>query len=134
MESSQHFVDKQTYFYTVSRSLRRHGRLLVAAWTGSMESHSVREVANHFLCPEICPSEEYVNFIRAAGLRLENVLDATEHVRQTWEICLRRIRRATLLKKVVSDEVRLFADGLACILDAYLSGDLTYTIIVAHTS
>ena len=53
MESSEHFAHKQRYFHKVCRTLRSDGRLLLAAWTGSMTSDSVRSVAEHFLCPEI---------------------------------------------------------------------------------
>jgi len=132
MESSEHFADKQSYFDQVRRTLRHDGRLLLAAWTGSMTSYSVRSVARHFLCPKICTSDEYVDFIEAAGLRVQQSVNATKHVTPTWQICLRRIKRLGLLKKLVPTEARSFADGLECILDAYVSGDLTYTIITAQ--
>jgi tocopherol O-methyltransferase len=132
MESSEHFTDKQKYFHQIRRTLRRDGRLLVAAWTGSMTRYSVRSVASHFICPEICTAEEYVSFIGNAGMRVDKLLNATQHVLPTWQICLRRIRRSGLLRHFVPSGVRSFADGLEVILDAYLSGDLTYTIITAR--
>lgn len=132
MESSEHFTDKQKYFHQISRTLRRDGRLLVAAWTGSMTHYSVRSVASHFICPEICTAEEYVSFIEIAGMRVDKLLNATKYVTPTWQICLRRIRRSGLLRHLVPSGVRSFADGIEVILDAYLSGDLTYTIITAR--
>jgi tocopherol O-methyltransferase len=132
MESSEHFTDKQKYFHQTYRTLRKDGRLLVAAWTGSMARPSVRRVAKHFLCPEICTAEEYVGFIETAGMRVHQLVNATKYVMPTWQICLRRIKRSGFLKHLVPSEVRSFADGLGVILDAYLSGDLTYTIITAH--
>jgi tocopherol O-methyltransferase len=132
MESSEHFTDKQNYFHQVRRTLRKDGRLLLAAWTGSMTRYSVRSVANHFVCPEICTGDEYVGFIETAGMRVHQVVNATKYVVPTWQICLRRIRRSGFLKHLVPSEVRSFADGLGVILDSYLSGDLTYTIITAR--
>jgi len=132
MESSEHFADKQKYFHQVRRTLRRDGRLLVAAWTGSMASYSVRSVAKHFVCPEICSADEYVGFIEAAGMRIHQLVNATKYVVPTWRICLGRIRRLGLLKQLVPRGVRSFADDLQVILDAYLAGHLTYTIITAR--
>jgi tocopherol O-methyltransferase len=131
MESSEHFADKQRYFHQVHRTLRRDGRLLLAAWTGSMASDSVRRVAEHFLCPEICTPDEYVEFIEDAGMQVQEVVNATSHVVPTWQICLRRIKRFRLLRHLVSDDVRSFGDGLEVILNAYLSGEMTYTIMTA---
>ena len=131
MESSEHFADKQRYFHQVNRTLRSDGRLLLAAWTGSMASDSVRSVAEHFLCPEICTPDEYVEFIEAAGMQVQKLVNATSQVVPTWQMCLRRIGRFRLLKHLVSDEVRSFGDGLEVILNAYLWGKLTYTIITA---
>jgi len=132
MESSEHFVYKQKYFHLVRRTLRRDGRLLVAAWTGSMTRYSVSGVAKHFVCPEICTADDYVGFIETAGMRVQQLVNATKYVVPTWQICLRRIRRSGPLKHFVPGGVRSFADGLEVILDAYLSGDLTYTIIAAQ--
>jgi tocopherol O-methyltransferase len=132
MESSEHFTDKQRYFQQTYRTLRKDGRLLLAAWTGSMARPSVLRVAKHFLCPEICTAEEYVSFIENAGMRVDKLLNATQRVLPTWQICLRRIRQSGLLKHFVSSGVRSFADGLQVILDAYLSGELTYTVITAR--
>jgi tocopherol O-methyltransferase len=131
MESSEHFADKQRYFDQVCRTLRRDGRLLLAAWTGSMASDSVRSVAEHFICPEICTPDEYVEFIEAAGMHVHRLVNATSRVVPTWQICLRRIERFRLLRHLVSNDVRSFGDGLEVILNAYLSGELTYTIITA---
>jgi hypothetical protein len=97
-----------------------------------MARPSVLRVAKHFLCPEICTAEEYVSFVENAGMRVDKVLNATQHVLPTWQICVRRIRQSGLLKHFVSSGVRSFADGLQVILDAYLSGELTYTIITAR--
>jgi len=134
MESSEHFSDKQRYFHQVHRTLRRDGRLLVAAWTGSMGSYSVRGVAKHFVCREICTADEYVGFIESAGMRVQNLVNATTYVVPTWRICLSRVKRFGLLRHLVSQEVRSFADGLEIILDAYLSGELNYTIIAGTRS
>ena len=133
MESSEHFADKRKYFHQVRRTLRRNGQLLVAAWTGSMASYSVRSVASHFVCPAICTAEEYIDFIESAGMQAQKLVNATRYVVPTWQICLRRVRRFGLLKHLVPNDVRSFADGLEIILDAYLSGDLTYTIITARS-
>ena len=131
MESSEHFADKQRYFHRVCRTLRSDGRLLLAAWTGSMTSDSVRSVAKHFICPEICTADEYVEFIEAAGMEVQEVVNATSYALPTWQICLQRIERFRLLRHLVSDDVRSFGEGLEVILNAYLSGELTYTIVTA---
>jgi len=131
MESSEHFADKQKYFHQVRRTLRRDGRLLLAAWTGSMAHYRVCRVAKHFVCPELCTADEYVGFIETAGMRVQKLVNATSYVVPTWQICLGRVKRFGLLKRFVSHEVRSFADGLETILDAYSSGEMKYTIIAA---
>jgi len=132
MESSEHFANKQQYFRQVRRTLRHDGQLLLAAWTGSMADRSVRDVAEHFLCPGICTADDYVGFIDDAGMRVDEVVNATRYVVPTWQVCLRRIKRFALLKPMVPATVRSFADGLHVILDSYLSGELTYSIITAR--
>ena len=96
-----------------------------------MASDRVRSVAKHFLCPEMCAPDEYVEFIEAAGMQVQKLVNATSRIVPTWQICLRRIERFRLLRHLVSDDARSFGDGLEVILNAYLSGEMTYTIITA---
>jgi tocopherol O-methyltransferase len=132
MESSEHFANKPEYFRRVRNTLQSNGRLLLAAWTGSMDHSRVRDVAQHFVCPQLCTAEEYVDFIQASGMQVDNVVDATSFVVPTWQICLRRIERFRRFRSFFPQDVRSFAEGIAVILDAYLSGELTYTVLTAR--
>ena len=125
MESSEHFQDKPHYFRRAARSLRPGGRLMLAAWTGSMENPRVSAVANAFLCPSLQTAEDYQRQIKHAGLRMRGSEDITKRVMRTWEICLERSRKLRGLIRIFPREVRSFVDGIRAILDAYRSGDLT---------
>ena len=131
MESSEHFADKPRYFTQVARTLRPGGQLLLAAWTGSMDLPRVREVGRAFLCPELWTADQYQSAIESAGLRVRHREDLTARILSTWEICQERARAASLAVKLLPHAAREFVEGIDIILDAYRSGDLTYTIIVA---
>jgi tocopherol O-methyltransferase len=132
MESSEHFADKQRFFQQAAGALRPAGKLLVAAWTGSMEKPPVREVARAFLCPELWTPEQYKSAIRNAGLAIADCEDLTSKVVRTWEICWQRARIAAAAVKLLPRPAREFVEGIPVILDAYRSGDLTYTVLVAE--
>jgi tocopherol O-methyltransferase len=131
MESSEHFADKAHYFTNVARSLRPGGQLLLAAWTGAMDRLRVREVGRAFLCPELWTAGQYQSAIESAGMRVRYREDLTARIVSTWEICQQRARSASLAVKLLPRAAREFVEGIDIILDAYRSGDLTYTIIVA---
>ena len=132
MESSEHFRDRSNYFRRAALSLRPAGRLMLTAWTGSMQNPRVRSIANTFLCPSLQTAEDYERQIKSAGLGIRGREEITGKVMRTWEICLERARKLRALIRVFPGEVREFVHGINTILEAYCSGDLTYTVIVAQ--
>ncbi len=131
MESSEHFSDKSEYFRRVSRALRPGGRLMLSAWTGSMQKERVKAVADTFLCPSLQTAEDYERQIEDAGLIIRECHEITDQVVRTWEICLHRVRKLRPIVRVLPREVRNFINGITTILEAYRSGDLTYSVIAA---
>jgi tocopherol O-methyltransferase len=131
MESSEHFSNKPNFFRNVARALRPGAQLLLAAWTGSMKQPRVREVARAFLCPELWTAEQYGSAIEMAGIRVKRYENLTSQVVRTWEICDQRVQAAGPVVRLLPRLAQEFVDGIRIILDAYRSGDLTYTVVTA---
>jgi tocopherol O-methyltransferase len=131
MESTEHFSDKASFLRNLRSTLRPSGKVLIAAWTGPMESPRVREVARAFLCPELWSTEQYRVAAASAGFEVNCIEDLTSSVVRTWEICRERARVARAAVMLLPRAAREFVQGIDVILDAYRSGDLRYTILVA---
>lgn len=132
MESSEHFPDKPSAFRNFASTLRPGGQSLLAAWTGSMESPRVAEVARAFLCPELWTADQYRKAIASTGMTVCHCEDLTARVVHTWEICQQHARKAAPVVKLLPRAAREFVEGIDIILDAYRSGDLTYTVLAAR--
>ena len=132
VESSEHFADKSAYFQNAGRTLRPRGQLLLSAWTGSMASPRVREVARRFLCPELWSREQYESAVAAAGLRVRTSEDLSRRVVRTWDICAQRAKAAGIAMKLLPAAAREFVEGIDIILEAYRSGELQYTVMAAE--
>lgn len=132
MESSEHFLDKAAYFRKVRHTLRPGGVLLLAAWTGSMASARVRQVAEEFLCPELLTGDEYASLICRAGMTVLKQEELTREVIPTWEICRQRARAASALLNFLPPRVARFVSAMDVILDAYRSGEVRYSILAAQ--
>jgi hypothetical protein len=68
----------------------------------------------------------------AAGLTITHCEDRTAKIIRTWEICQGHARLASPIVKLLPQAAREFVGGIDTILDAYRSGDLTYTVLVAR--
>ena len=51
---------------------------------------------------------------------------------RTWEICLQRVHKLGALVRFLPRQIQEFVNGISAILEAYGSGDLTYSLIVAE--
>jgi len=132
MESSEHFSDKASYLKSVRRALVPGGKLLVAAWTGSMDSARVRAVAGAFLCPELWTAAQYGRAMRDAGWLPEACEELTERVLRTWEICRERASAVPGVVSLLPKKVREFIAGIDVILEAYHAGELHYSVLTAR--
>jgi tocopherol O-methyltransferase len=132
MESSEHFLDKRGYFKKAANALRLRGKVLVSAWTAAQPDDKLEALAEAAVCHRLETPTEYSQKIEAAGLRITAVEDLTHAVAQTWEICRRRVRVASLLKPLFPKSARDFVRVIDLMLDAFHSGVLTYTVIVAQ--
>ena len=131
MESSEHFFDKAGYFRKVVGALKPGGRLLLAAWTGSMQQELIRNIAEVFLCPELLTAEEYAQHIQSAGMKIVSSEQLASEVSPTWDICSRHVHAAGPLLSFLPQEFRKFTEGIELMREGYSSGQLTYSIIVA---
>ena len=131
MESSEHFADKQHYFHRVASALKPGGRLLLAAWTGSMDSARARAVARACLCPALWTAQQYRDGIEHAGLQILCCEDLTAKVIPTWEVCRQRARAARAAVALLPRPAREFVKGIDLILAGYGSGELSYSVISA---
>ena len=113
MESSEHFRDKQHYFQNVATTLKPGGRLLLAAWTGSMESPCVRAVAGACLCPSLWTAEQYQAATTEAGLGVLCCKNLTTKVARTWQLCGQRARAARAAVCLLPRPARNFVDAIA---------------------
>jgi tocopherol O-methyltransferase len=132
MESTEHFSRKADVFGEIAKALRPGGQWLLAAWTGSMEKARVRQVAKEFLCPELWTAEQYGATLESAGLKITACEDVTARVVHTWEICQQHAQLASPIVKLLPQAAREFVGGIETILEAYRSGDLTYSVLVAQ--
>lgn len=131
MESSDHFFDKAAYFRKVAMGLKPGSKLMVAAWTGSMQDQLIDNIARVFLFPELWTMAEYVQQIESAGMKVVSCEQLASDVARTWDLAAEQISESRWLLSILPDQFREFVDGIELMREGYRSGQLTYSVIVA---
>lgn len=104
IESSEHMVDKHSFFAQAFRTLRPGGRLVVCAWLartgpGRWETrHLLEPICREGRLPGMGSREDYAALAAQAGFEAIRFDDIGQAVRRTWSICVRR-----LIGKLASD-------------------------------
>jgi tocopherol O-methyltransferase len=138
VECTEHLFDKPAFFERAASWLRPGGRMAICAWLAGDDAESpddrrqVYDVCEGFLCPSLGTRGDYEGWMAAAGLQSVAYHDWTDSVAQTWEICLRRIRRSGVHKLawLVDRDTQLFLARFEAILNAYRSGAMRYGAFV----
>lgn len=141
IECTEHLFDKPRFFAQVARWLRPGGRVAICAWLAGAGAdgderrrRQVEDVCEGFFCPSLGSRDDYVGWMRDAGLRVDAADDWTTRVTRTWEICAERVRRSGVrrLARLVDRNTVLFLDRFGAILEAYRSGAMEYGCLVAR--
>ena len=104
---------------------------MVAAWTGSMRDNLIRNIAEAFLCPELWTAAEYAHQIESAGMRVVCAEELASEVARTWDLAAERIRKSRWLLLILPGQYREFVGGVELMREAYRTGQLTYSVVVA---
>jgi hypothetical protein len=65
-------------------------------------------------------------------MQVDHSEDLTSHVTHTWEVCQQRALAVPLAVKLLPRAAREFVEGIPVILEAYRSGELSYTVVTAR--
>lgn len=140
IECTEHLFDKPAFFRRAASWLRPCGRMTICAWLAGPRAsepsgaEQVRRVCEGFLCPSLGSSSDYTGWMSDAGLIVEPMLDWTDRVTETWEICRRRVQqtRVRWLARIIDRQTTQFLDDFTTILEAYRSRAMSYGCFVAR--
>jgi tocopherol O-methyltransferase len=140
IECTEHLFNKPAFFEKAASWLKPGGRFALCAWLAGespmSESHEQQamRVCEGMFCPSLGSQSDYVGWFERAGLKVTAKGIWTNQVKQTWEICRKRVERTGVryLAKVLGKNHVLFLDHFDAILNAYNSGAMEYGYFIAE--
>ncbi len=140
IECTEHLFDKPAFFRKAATWLKPGGRFALCAWLAGesplsdIHHQQAMSVCEGMFCPSLGSQSDYVAWFADAGLKVTNTQIWTKQVKQTWEICRRRVERtgARYLAKILGKNHVLFLDHFDAILSAYESGAMEYGCFIAE--
>lgn len=139
IECTEHLFDKPAFFARAARWIKPGGCFALCAWlagespmTDTQNAEAIK-VCEGMFCPSLGSQSDYVSWFEKAGLEVRVKTICTDQVKQTWEICRKRVERTGVryLAKVLGKNHVLFLDHFDAILNAYDSGAMEYGMFVA---
>jgi tocopherol O-methyltransferase len=140
MESSEHFHDKPNFFERCTTALKPGGVLAICAWlrgkpsADAKEAKLVETIGRAMLSASLDTLEQYVDWMRQAGLIVATAEDITANVAPTWEYCSRMAQRWPMrwLTPLADRPTRQFLRSFPLMNEAYATGAMAFGLFVAR--
>jgi tocopherol O-methyltransferase len=140
MESSEHFRDKPDFFERCALALKPGGVLAICAWLRGKESTTldrqklVETIGRAMLSASLDTLDQYVDWIRRAGLSVQTAQDITANIAPTWEHCSRMAQRWPMrwLTPLGDAPTRRFVKSFPLMSEAYATGAMAFGLFVAR--
>lgn len=140
VECTEHLFDKPQFFQRAAGWLRPGGTMAICAWlegeqnNDSAKRELVEEVCEGFLCPSLGTATDYCQWMRQAGLEIDDSFDWTTRVRRTWKLCQQRVERVGLprLARFVDRDTARFLNRFESIDRAFSNGAMKYGAFIAR--
>jgi tocopherol O-methyltransferase len=140
IECTEHLFDKPAFFRRAATWLKVGGKFALCAWLAGSEPLDpakqalAQSVCKGMFCPSLGSQQDYIQWFQAAGLKVTLSEIWTDRVKQTWEICKKRVERtgARHLAKLIGKNHLLFLDHFDAILNAYNAGAMDYGVFIAE--
>jgi hypothetical protein len=71
-------------------------------------------------------------YIRESGLGVLHSEEIGPKVAKTWDLCAEQVHRARFLLSILPQRFRDFAGGVELMREAFRSGKLNYSVLVAQ--
>jgi tocopherol O-methyltransferase len=142
MESSEHFRDKPDFFERCATALKTGGVLAICAWlrgqrsTDADRKNLVETIGRAMLSASLDTLDQYVDWIRQAGLIVETAEDITANIAPTWEYCSRMAERWPMrwLTPFADAPTRQFVKSFPLMSEAYATGAMAFGLFIARKS